>query len=112
MDFGASRISAGRLILVVVINRIRYHTLFGGSVHKMRSVLIRATNQALQSSGRSLLRQQPPGAAAANDVDERPDAFRPALSGMWDSRVGQHSSCQGEWQADDVGVVAADPLDE
>ena len=33
----------------------RSHTLLGGSVHLMRSVLIRATNKALQSSERSLL---------------------------------------------------------
>jgi hypothetical protein len=30
------------------------HTLFGGSVHRMRSVFIRATKKALQSSERSL----------------------------------------------------------
>jgi hypothetical protein len=39
-------------------------------------------------------------------------ALRTDLSGMWDSCVGQHPACQGEWQADDVGVVAADPLHE
>jgi hypothetical protein len=33
----------------------RSHTLLGGSVHLMRSVLIQATNKALQSSERSLL---------------------------------------------------------
>jgi hypothetical protein len=33
-------------------------------------------------------------------------------SGMWDSCVCQHPACQGERQTDDVGVVAADPLDE
>jgi hypothetical protein len=36
------------------IRTVSESTLFGGSVHRMRSVFIRATNKALQSSERSL----------------------------------------------------------